>query len=387
MSMSRRLLLTSVFLFLLFAPLALTLHLMTKEGVAHELAEAEMVLRHNLDLRAAEIEREHQEAQRDMLMAMENPDFRAYFELADYKAGNRYSSDKVLQFTPAQEVLRKRLEIWVTALQRRFPIVETCLIDHTGQEHLRIAGGVVAAAHEFSSDEWDAPFFKASMAAEGGRVLVTEPYMSIDADTWVIAYTSPIVLANGNKPAFYHYELPLEMFQNLLKSGEGGYFQRGERSVMSIPMNRLHALGDERMAIVNAKGLLVADSGQEIVYTLKPERNPSLNPNLPDFLPPEKLEAYLPPVRGLSDDPRLAEVVRDVLKGGTGVITVLRDGKPHWLVYRPLDIFRWGMLSLQAQPEMSRLSWLRETMDPGLAALALGLLLAATAWFWRLLGR
>ncbi|MEO5351073.1 MAG: hypothetical protein H7836_15730, partial [Magnetococcus sp. YQC-3] len=95
----------------------------------------------------------HGKAQDMLRMSLQFPVFEEYFQLPDTRAGNRYAADKVIQFTPAQRTLKQKLDRWIQRLQHMYPIVESCVIDQTGQEHTRLTFGTAAADEEFSSEE------------------------------------------------------------------------------------------------------------------------------------------------------------------------------------------------------------------------------------------
>ncbi len=110
------------------------------------------------------------------------------------------------------------------------------MIDHTGQEHARLVLKEVAPTKDLSSKEGATPFFAPSFQMEKGKVYVQSPYVSPDTERWVFAYTTPIVISDESKPAFYHFEIPLNVFQDLFDPLDG------------------------RMYVVDENGLLIADS-------------------------------------------------------------------------------------------------------------------------------
>ena len=93
---------------------------------------------------------------------------------------------------------------------------ETSLIDRTEQEHTRLVLGKIAPDEDLSSVEYETPFFKPSFETPKDGVHVQYPYVSPDTHRLVFAYTTPIVLSDGTTPAFYHFEMPLALLQNMI---------------------------------------------------------------------------------------------------------------------------------------------------------------------------
>jgi hypothetical protein len=191
---------------------------------------------HEIDKKASEIETLHARASEDLVFALKNPAFVKYFELPETKAGNVYK-DGVLQFTDKQKEIKSELENWIYSFQSKFDVDETCIIDTTGQEHARLVLKQIEIDENLSPEEARAPFFDESFRKMRDEVHVQYPYVSPDTNRWVFAYTSPVVLGDNQKPAFYHFEMPLAIFQNLVSTDSG------------------------RMYIVDKNGYLVADSG------------------------------------------------------------------------------------------------------------------------------
>ena len=157
----------------------------------------------------------HDNAKRNILLTMQNPLFENYFKMEDTQQGNQYDQKGHIRFSRTQNHLRQRIEEFAMAFQSKLPVVESCLIDRHGQEHMRITNsGGVAPPEEFSRDENTLPFFAPTFKLNAGEVESAEIYMSPDANEWVFAYTSPIEMKDGSKPAFYHMEIPLSVYQH-----------------------------------------------------------------------------------------------------------------------------------------------------------------------------
>ncbi|MBI5469159.1 MAG: cache domain-containing protein, partial [Deltaproteobacteria bacterium] len=178
----------------------------------------------------------HEKAGGNLIFALNYPVFKEYFSLPETRAGNKYK-DKVIQFTPEQRRLKKKIDDWTLFVQSRFPVAETCVIDSTGQEHSRITFGEIAPDDDFSSEENSAPFFDPTIRLAKGEFHVAYPYMSADAHKWVFSYTSPIVLDDGTKPGFYHFEIPISYFQETVAENTSG-----------------------RTFVIDPSGMIVADS-------------------------------------------------------------------------------------------------------------------------------
>lgn len=305
---------------------------------APDVASATIQARDQLDLMLFRVKMFHQEARNSMLATLDLSLFREYFSLPE-SLRNRYDDLGSIELTPQQDALRLRLERWVLGLHQRFPIGETCLIDRHGQEHLRVVGGRVQKPVHFSDEEHGAPFFAASLATSPGQVYVSEPYMSADAFRWVIAFTSPVVLEDHQKPAFYHFEVPLEIHQRLLSTVDYGFESRGPDQPDSNEEGRGFILDRD-------SGLLIADSRQHIDYELKAERHPEKNRELPDYLPPEQLADYLPPVESISRHPAFLSAVAEMRKGKAGVRVFELPDRSYVLAFAPVPGRNWSLAHL-----------------------------------------
>ena len=178
-------------------------------------------MKHEVEIRSALVESLHSRAKEDILFTVQNPVFEKYYELPETRAGNRVDENGIMQFTDQQRSMKVELEQWIDSFQKKFHVDETCLIDHIGQEHARLVLNEIASDDELSSSESQSPFFNASFEIERGSVYAQSPYVSPDTERWVVAYTTPIVLSDSSKPAFYHFEMPMQMFQDLVRTDVG----------------------------------------------------------------------------------------------------------------------------------------------------------------------
>jgi len=101
-------------------------------------------------------------------------------------------------------------------VQEKFHVEEMCLIDANGPELARIVGKEVA--NDLSPDESGAVFFKPGFALKPKKAYISPVYMSPDANKWVLAYVTPVVVDGDNK-AILHYEHGLEVYQTALNKG------------------------------------------------------------------------------------------------------------------------------------------------------------------------
>lgn len=242
----------------------------------------------------------HARATEDLVYTLKNPLFEEYFDLPETKSGNVYK-DGTLQFTPRQNEVKAKLEQAIYNFQEKFQVDETCLIDTTGQEHARLVLTKIAPNEDLSSEEAAASFFAPSFQKEEYQVHVQYPYVSPDTNRWVFAYTSPVVLGAGQKPAIYHFEMPISIFQNLIKIQEG------------------------RMYVIDPKGFVVADSE----YGFQ-TYNTSILP-----------EEYFPPTTMISQSDDFAQLVSEIKTKQSGVGMYNKNGQAYHVVYEKLPTFDW----------------------------------------------
>ena len=209
----------------------LTMRFVHSSAVKHEIEE----MRSRVLQTEHDIQFLHRNASDDIVFAVRNPLFAEYFELPETKAGNEYRNN-VIQFTERQREIKMRLEQWIFYFQEKFIVDEACLIDRTGQEHIRIFRNNIESEENLSPHESHEPFFSPSFETPTGEVYVQSPYLSPDTNRWVFAYTTPIELASGKKPGFFHFEMPVKILHDLLPADRG------------------------RMSIINPNGHLIADT-------------------------------------------------------------------------------------------------------------------------------
>ena len=206
-------------------------------------AEVAKMETHNAEV-MHHLETLHERASEDLVFALQNPKFVEYFELPETQSGNIYDENGVLQFTDNQRKLKQELEQWIYHFQNKFSVDETCLIDFSGQEHARLVLSRIEIDSNLSSDEKSASFFESSFVKKKNEVHVQYPYVSPDTKRWVFSYASPIELGSGQKPAIYHFEMPLSVFENILDGSNG------------------------RMYVVDPKGFIVSDTKNNLSQTM-----------------------------------------------------------------------------------------------------------------------
>ncbi|MBF0138518.1 MAG: methyl-accepting chemotaxis protein [Magnetococcales bacterium] len=307
----------------------------------------------------------HNKARNDLLLIMENPAFEEYFQLTESQE-NRFDASGVIQFSPRQQELLERLDRMIMAVQERFPIVETCLIDRSGQEHLRTTFGKPAAREDYSSKENSSEFFQPTFARNKGEVFIASPYMSPDAKKWVFAYTSPIVLGDGSKPAFFHYEIPVAMFQDVLHENKHGK-DGGARELY-------------RFLMVDKDGLVIADSANVFNMEARPESGGGANPE-------PRLEAYLPAVASLYPTQDFAAITKQMQDGKEGKGEFIHNGKHYYVAYQPvMPELGWSIVAIR--PFSALLEGKTTLSDIKALILLTGvtILLIATITIWWLAG-
>lgn len=302
---------------------------------AADVESAKIQARDQLQLMLFRIKLFHEEARAAVRATLDLDLFREYFSLPE-SLKNRYTELGSIELTPRQDRIRQRLESWVLHLHERFPMGETCLVDRYGQEHMRVVRGKVQKSAHFSGEEHGSPFFRPSLDAKAGEVYLSDPYMSSDVYRWVIAFTSPVIIGKGQPPGFYHFELPLEIHQQLVSTVDYAFAVRGASLPDSEEEGRVFILD-------RGKNLLIADNRQAIDYELKAERHPEKNTELPHYLPPERIEDYLPGPNSISAHSSFLAVVEKMRQGETGVEEIALQDGTYVLAYAPIPGRNWSI--------------------------------------------
>ena len=242
----------------------------------------------------------HARASEDLIFALKNPEFVEYFELPETKAGNVYDENNVLQFTENQRKIKQDLEHWVYNFQNKFSVDETCIIDASGQEHARLVLTKIESDKSLSPSESSASFFEPTFMKKHDEVHVQYPYVSPDTNRWVLAYASPIELGNGQKPAIFHFEMPLSVLQKLLKTDDGRFY------------------------IVDPAGFIVADSAG------------SVPGEIISFVP----EKQFPPFQSVFASSS-SDVLDEMTSHDSGNGFYFVNDEKHYYVYEKLSTFGW----------------------------------------------
>ena len=242
----------------------------------------------------------HKKASRSLVNAAHDKVFLAYFNA---------SSDA------ERKKLKGEIEQISLVVQKRFVVDEMCLIHSKGHMITRIVFDKIVdmsssmkgmkggqAMHHLQS-----PYFKPSFAKKDKEVHVQKPYMSPDSGRWVLAYTTPIVKKDGSKPAFLHYEMPVEKYQNEMAKGIKGQ-------------------GDAFIVAVDKDGFSWVDSRH--TYNLKGDPKTA---KIADYFP--KLEK---------------ELLGAIEHGKTGKGQFKQNGKSYSVAYKPAGYFDWTMAVVSA---------------------------------------
>ena len=249
----------------------------------------------------------HDRASEDIVFAVKNPSFAEYFELDDTRNGNVYNDNNVLQYTSDQIEIKNKLESWIYDFQNKFTVDETCVIDRSGQQQTALVQKNILPTEKLSSTKSGATFFDPSFAQDDGESYVQYPYVSPATKRWVFAYTTPIVTYN-DKPAFYHFEMPMYVFQNLMSSDVG------------------------RMYVIDSGDYLVADNYYDF--------NSEVGAGTKGQDPTE----YFPSINTVSDSVKFAKILDEMNHLDVGEIsysTYTENGERHFVVFEKLPTFYW----------------------------------------------
>ena len=82
--------------------------------------------------------------------------------------------------------------------------------------------------------------------------------MSPATERWVFAYTTPILTYN-DKPAFYHFEMPMYVFQNLISTDVGRMYVVDSGDYL-VADNHLHLI--QKFISTDVGRMYVVDSGE-----------------------------------------------------------------------------------------------------------------------------
>ena len=257
-----------------------------------------------------QIDNLHDRASEDIVFAVKNPRFAEYFELSDTRNGNVYDDNNVLQYTSSQIEIKSKLESWIYDFQNKFTVDETCVIDRSGQQQTALVQKNVLPTENLSSKKAGASFFDPSFEQDDGESFVQYPYVSPATKRWVFAYTTPIVTYN-DKPAFYHFEMPMYVFQNLVSTDVG------------------------RMYVVDSGNYLVADNH----YTFDSEIGSSKKGQEPT--------EYFPSANSISYSDKFSKILDDMNGLDVGEISYsiyTENGEKHFVVFEKLPTFYWTLV-------------------------------------------
>ncbi|WP_299820191.1 PDC sensor domain-containing protein [uncultured Jannaschia sp.] len=194
-------------------------------------AEASVDLESTAAKAAAAIERLHYNASKALVTAAQDKTFGAYFHTHDHEG---------------REEVKGRIDNVSLAVQERFHVEEMCLIDPEGKEISRIVGKEIA--HDLAIDEADAPFFEPGFSTPHRKVHISPIYMSPDAEKWVVAYVTPVIL-DGEKKSILHYEHSLTAY--------------------TLPLEHQSRATGANIMLMTESGHVIYDSTREIAIELE----------------------------------------------------------------------------------------------------------------------
>ncbi|MBF0126884.1 MAG: cache domain-containing protein, partial [Magnetococcales bacterium] len=177
---------------------------------------------------------------------------------------------------------------------------------------------------------------EASFRLKAGEIFTSAPYMSPDSEFWVIAYTSPVVMPNGEIPAFFHFEVPLDVYGKLISSKDYSY-------ATALQQHQPDKEEEGRFFLVDKEGLLLADSRQALQFGLRAQKNPNKNHDAADFMLHEKLADYVPKATSISDDPVFVQTIGKMRQGESGEAHLLLQNRAYLLLYRPVPGRSWSL--------------------------------------------
>jgi hypothetical protein len=210
---------------------------------------------------------------------------------------------------PAEKIrLKHKIDFLSLGTQAKFNVDEMCLIDKSGVEISRVVYQQIAPDKDLSAEEASAPFFNPAFDEEDGQVHLSAPYVSADSLRWVLCFATPIVLADGSKPAIYHYEISQYVVQGLLNKG-------------------LTSNSKKFLLLVNKEGYVVSDSRRKF----------KLEFNVTDTEMKTPFSDYFPKFKGyLTGFP--SNSIKNVVKG-KGKVQI--DGNNYNYLYQPLGYNDW----------------------------------------------
>lgn len=282
-----------------------------------------------------EIANFHYHASEELLKdVLQNPLFIKYFELPETKAGNVYE-DGVLQFTEKQLEIKNKLEQTIYTIQSNFEIDEACLIDTSGQEHLSLVLKKIKPSESLSHDEEEMPFFKPSFEKEKNQVHAQYPYISPDTNRAVFGYASPIVLDSGEKPAIYHFEIPLTIFQDLLKTDHG-------RFIVVDPQGFVIAEPNYNFLTENISEKVTEETSEE--ESMSEDEISEEEMTVTDEETTDKEHSDHLHVTEFPSSDRFLDFIEEFKTQESGTFSYEYDGEIYYTVYTKLSTFGWILI-------------------------------------------
>jgi hypothetical protein len=166
----------------------------------------------------------------------------------------------------------------LAAVERLYPksIGEACVIDIGGHEVARVVFGKHASFADLSPDESGNPFFKPTFALPAGVVYQAPPYVSPDTGEWVISNSTVAPTPDGQKHAFFHFEVTIESFRRAAAASHSARLlvidRRSGRIVIDAAEPQLkgkplgHAATPDLRRLVDAGAAKAALGGHRVAF-------------------------------------------------------------------------------------------------------------------------
>jgi methyl-accepting chemotaxis protein len=246
---------------------------------------------------------------------------------SDDQADQADSADEAPPPTPREAALADIQQV-LLYLHQQFEIPEADIVDASGAQIARDVRGALAEDVAAAESNGLKPYFKPSLGLAAGQVYRSGmPYVSDDLKTWVVAYATPLVLADGTHAGVFHVEIPFQSF--------------AER----IPQS-----GDSYSFLLTRDGRLVLHPGLQ--------------------------QATFPVATQWGSD-SFRRLAGSMLAGQSGTGTFQQDNQTFHVVYRPVFGGNWIVASVGPDSVVSgpALALLNRTLAVALPLLALAALL------------
>ncbi len=148
-----------------------------------------------------------------ILLTAQNPAFAEFYEAPGTRTDKLIAGGSIVDHMHAA----------LTYLEGLYPadvVSEVCFIDASGAENARVVSHRLADVTQLSRNESANPFFAPTMILQPGQVYQAAPYLSPDANRWVISNST--ILSLTGEPAVLHFEVTLDGFRQTLQQVSKG---------------------------------------------------------------------------------------------------------------------------------------------------------------------